>query len=96
MLTSEQIESGIQLRPVSQLCREMLGKRVSPSTVWRWVKRGNQGGAVKLQAVNVLGKWHCTTQQLADFFNANTVAAMDTAPPAEDITDDQLVAQGLL
>lgn len=82
------------LRPVSLIARDRLGKRPSPATVWRWCKRGVRGG-VKLEAVNVSGSWHTTAEAFAEFLRRQTAQAL--APrESEGATDEALEAAGLL
>ncbi|HWL11124.1 MAG TPA: helix-turn-helix domain-containing protein [Planctomicrobium sp.] len=95
MITGNEIDDGLRLEPVNRLCERLLGKRLSPATVWRWIKRGLKGG--KLEAVSVQGKWYCTAEALADFLNRQTEANLHTAEPTQaEASDEQLRAAGLL
>ena len=90
-MASIDLESA-SLRPVSLIARERTGKRPSPATVWRWCKKGIRGG-VKLEAVNIFGSWHTTSEAFAEFLRAQTAVAM--AEPS-GCTDDELRSVGLL
>lgn len=74
------------------------GTAVSPSTVWRWVRKGING--VKLQVWYVGAKPHTTPQALQQFFDE--VTAKRLASIAQDnpqlltASDAELVAAGLL
>lgn len=91
-----------QLRPVSQVAEELTGCRPSPSTIWRWVRKGVVGG-VKLSATRYLGKWHCKLTDFQRFLERETAAVLEadtddrpvgsSAPPANEV---ELRAAGLL
>lgn len=59
-----------QLRPVHDVIRERIGKRVSPATLWRWRLKGVNG--VRLECVRVGGTWYTTNDAFADFLIAQT------------------------
>jgi hypothetical protein len=65
------------LIPIGDLTKKRLGKRVLPTTIWRWRLKGVKAGGVtiKLEAVRVAGVWHTTTAAFADFIAAQTAAA---------------------
>ena len=79
-----------RLRPVVALVEELVGKRPSPSTCWRWARRGTQR-AGRLPCVKVLGTLHTTRADLLKWLNAGT-----TIPPREVASDEDLRAAGLL
>jgi len=91
--TTIDLETATDLRPVSLIARNLTGKRPSPSTVWRWVKRGNRGG--KLDAVMIGGSWHTTPGAFAAFVSRQTAAAF-TETSSVDASDATLAAAGLL
>jgi hypothetical protein len=89
------------LLPIQDLCRERFGKRVSPTTIWRWVRKGSRGN--KLEAVLICGRWHTSSEAFAAFLdrhsNADVVPephSRGRKPAVNDITDEQLRALGLL
>ena len=83
------------LRPVAALAYEHTGRRVSPSTIWRWVRRGVRGG--RLQAYFILGRWHTTPAEFSDFVDRQSAAMLTPRTRDVDATDDeQLRAAGLL
>lgn len=83
------------LRPVWIVARDRTGKRPSPATVWRWVRKGIRGG--RLEAVFLQGVWQTTPAAFADFIRRQTAAALNTPPDAPVIAnDDALRAVGLL
>jgi len=83
------------LRPVWIVARDRTGRRPSPATVWRWVRKGVRGG--RLEAVFLQGVWHTTSAAFADFIRRQTAAALNL-PPNEPViaSDDALRAVGLL
>lgn len=93
MLSGDTIRNGIGLEPVQTLCRRVIGKRVSPATLWRWVRRGTRAG--RLEAVHVNGTWYTTADAFADFVNRQTAAQLGESARSVDI-DDELRAAGLL
>ncbi|WP_437203491.1 DUF1580 domain-containing protein [Planctomicrobium sp. SH664] len=94
MVSAIAVRDGVQLEPVNSICKRIIGKRVAPSTLWRWIKTGIRGG--KLEAVHVNGTWHCTAEAFADFINRQTAAQFAAREHSEDVTDEQLRAEGLL
>ena len=98
MVCASELNDGINYQPVQQFCKKNLGKRVSPGTIWRWVRKGTKGG--KLEAVHINGTWHCTAEQFADFINRQTAAKLtDTSEHSQEkhsASDDALRAEGLL
>jgi Protein of unknown function (DUF1580) len=71
--------------PVSQTPKRLRGRRVHPSTVWRWVQRGLRGH--KLETIKVGGVTCTSEAALLRFFSALT----KTPPPspAKDDADRQ-------
>lgn len=95
MVTTKDISNGVKLRPVQEHCRRIFGKRVAPSTIWRWIKVGVKGG--KLEAVNVGGKWLCSDEAFANFINSQTEANIEPEKRKNDsVSNEQLRAAGLL
>ena len=56
------------------------GKRIHPSTAWRWVLRGIRG--IKLESVLIGGRRHTSLEKLDAFFAATTAAAGASLPPS--------------
>jgi hypothetical protein len=59
-----------QLRPVNDVIKARLGKRISPPTLWRWRLKGVNG--VKLECLRVGGHWVTTDAAFAEFLRAQT------------------------
>ncbi|WP_437206615.1 DUF1580 domain-containing protein [Planctomicrobium sp. SH664] len=96
-ITASAIDNGLRLVAVNELCLRVLGKRVSPATLWRWIKKGVRGG--HLDAVQIAGRWCCSVQAFADFINRQTAANLSGEPDSErncSDSDDALRAAGLL
>ncbi len=68
------------LIPVRQIAKERTGKTISPSCLWRWIRKGIRG--CRLEAVHHSGAWHTTTAAWGRFIAGQTAAAMgaDAAP----------------
>lgn len=85
---------------VTAEAKRRTGKRPSPATVWRWVKKGVRG--VRLEAVQLFGAWHTTRAAFGRFIAAQTAAALpiadsDDAPADRSPeTAAKLKAAGLL
>lgn len=75
-----------ELIPVLDLVQQRLGRRLAPSTTWRWITKGVQvrGTAVKLQAVRVGGTWCTSRPAFADFLRRQTSAALHPAEQASE------------
>jgi len=90
------------LIPIGDLTKKRLGKRVSPSTIWRWRLKGVKAGGVtiKLEAVRVAGVWHTTKAAFAAFIAAQTTAAnaAHQTKPSErsESTERRLAKAGLV
>ena len=88
------------LIPVQALCRERLGKRVAPATLWRWVRKGCRG--VRLDAVRAAGTWCTTRAAFAQFLRDQTAAALTTDEVEDHVSERsaaierRLKAAGLL
>jgi hypothetical protein len=67
------------LRPVNEIIKARLGKRVCSSTLWRWRLKGVNG--VRLECVRVGGLWATTAEAFARFLDAQTAALQ----PADNI-----------
>lgn len=68
------------LRPVNEIVKARLGKRVSPATLWRWIRKGTRGA--RLEVVYVAGCWCTTEGAFGEFLRQQTANALgDDAPP---------------
>jgi hypothetical protein len=91
-----------QLRPVNDVIKARLGKRISPATLWRWRLKGVNG--VKLECLRVGGHWVTSDALFIEFLRAQTRNALEacrvapTAIPAERTPEKirRLKAAGLL
>jgi hypothetical protein len=85
------------LIPIQTHCKQVLGHRVAPATIWRWTRRGARG--VVLDAVFAGGRWCCTRAAFDEFIDAQTSARL-SPPPQPDSSDrdvdEQLRQAGLL
>lgn len=88
------LENSTDVRPVAHVAEKLSGKRPSPATVWRWVRKGVRGG--KLEAVFLRGVWQTTPAAFADFIRRQTAAALAPSAPDVDASDDALKAMGIL
>jgi hypothetical protein len=59
-----------ELRPLSEVIRARIGRRISPATLWRWRLKGVNG--VRLECVRVGGYWFTTNAAFAEFLAAQT------------------------
>lgn len=72
---SAQINAAVdQLRPVNEVVRAHLGRRVSPPTLWRWRLKGVNGA--RLECLRVGGIWVTTDAAFAEFLRAQTENAL--------------------
>ena len=82
-LTQEQLLSLAQAARLFPPAR--LGRPVSPSTVWRWIRRGVRiegGGVVRLEAVRLSGRWLTSREAIGRFAAAQTpVGSAETPAP---------------
>lgn len=88
-----------ELRPVSQICNKVDGRRPNPTTVWRWIVKGLRGGEVKLQASMSSGRWYTTEAAYRRFLFDQTEAALqarDKNHEEVDADDEALRNEGLL
>ena len=83
------------LEHVATVAKRRTGQRPHPSSIWRWVKKGLQGGSIRLAAIYHGGYWQTTDAAFDAFLKAQTEAALSQAP-ADDVSDDELRAAGLL
>jgi hypothetical protein len=58
------------LRPLNEVIKARLGKRISPATLWRWRLKGVNG--VRLECLRVGGCWVTTHAAFAEFLRAQT------------------------
>jgi hypothetical protein len=84
------------LEHVATIATRRMGKRPSPATIWRWVRRGNRHGTVKLTAVCYAGYWATTEAALDQFLADQTAAALREDEFAGADGDAELRAAGLL
>jgi len=63
-----------ELRPVMDVIKRRLGKRISPPTLWRWRLKGVNGA--KLDCVRVGGSWFTTEAAFAEFLRTQTQNAL--------------------
>lgn len=88
------------LIPVQQICKDRMGKRMSPATLWRWRTKGCDG--VKLEAVKVGCTWFTTAAAFATFIQRQTEAATTAKhgpfepQPRSDAMASRLRETGLL
>lgn len=78
------------------------GKRVNPSTMWRWIHKGLEGldgDRIKLAVTYVGCRPYVTRQGITDFFEAVTEARLARHQRAldlqVDVTADELESAGL-
>ncbi|WP_437231056.1 DUF1580 domain-containing protein [Planctomicrobium sp. SH661] len=83
------------LQPVATIAKQITGHRPSPPTVTRWIRLG-VGGGIKLPAIYHCGKWMTTPEAFTQFLTQQTAARMATSETADDATDADLIAAGLL
>ena len=86
--------SGV-LSHVAMIAKQRTGRKPSPATIWRWCKKGLRGGSIRLQAIYHGGYWQTTDAAFNEFLKRQTDAALSQAP-ADDVSDDELRAAGLL
>lgn len=91
------------LRPVNEIIKARLGKRISPATLWRWRLKGVNG--VRLQCLRLGGVWVTSDAAFGEFLRAQTENALAACtggqlnqPPAERSPEKirRLKAAGLL
>jgi len=79
--------------PLRETPKRMKGRRVHPSTVWRWVQRGVRGH--KLETIRI-GGITCTSEKaLARFFAALSNANSSKAKPINDAARQAAVEREL-
>lgn len=88
-----------QLRPVVDVAAQVLGKRPSKPTIWRWCRKGNRGE--RLEAAFISNKWRTTRAAFIRFLERQTAAQLEepkarVPKPVCDASDEVLVAEGLL
>lgn len=62
------------LVPVRTIAKQRLGKTISPSCQWRWVRQSVRGH--RLEAVQVMGVWYTTPAAFAAFIVGQTKNAL--------------------
>ncbi len=62
------------LRPVGEIIKARLGKRISPTTLWRWRLKGVNG--VRLQCLRLGGSWVTSEAAFGEFLRAQTENAL--------------------
>ncbi len=78
---------------IREACKA-LPRRPSPSTVWRWTRKGANG--VRLEAVCIGSEWFTTREAFREFVEAQTSAVLRESADSEADLDQKLVQQGLL
>ena len=80
-----------RLEPVAKLAERMIGKRISPATVWRWCLKGCKVGdsRIRLEAVKCAGQWHSTPAALAAFIRAQTASLLKQNEEARVVRDER-------
>jgi hypothetical protein len=76
-----------ELRPVNEIIKARLGKRISPATLWRWRLKGVNG--VRLECLRLGGCWVTSDAAFSEFLRTQTAnalaactgGAVDDAPP---------------
>ena len=74
-----------ELRPISEICYRLTGKRPAPQTIWRWRHEGCRG--VKLEAVKFSGAWRTSAKAFAAFIAGQTQAANDACTAETGATE---------
>lgn len=71
------------LRPIGEVVKARLGKRISPATLWRWRLKGVNG--VRLQCLRLGGSWLTSDAAFGEFLRAQTrnVLAACAGPTAD-------------
>ena len=98
-VSPDHLETG-RLAPVAEIALQRTGRRPSPSTVWRWCRRGTRAGL--LPATFVYGCWCTTAAAFAAWLDAGTAATLRGRESSEDSSDraggddEALRAAGLL
>lgn len=86
------------LRPINSVVEEVIGRRISPASSWRWRTKGVRG--VRLACYFVAGQWCTTADALREFIHRSSEAGMppDSASVEErdTVTARRLEAAGLL
>ena len=88
------------LLPVADVIRQRLGRRVGPTTRWRWQTKGINGA--RLECIRCGGRWMTTHVAFGEFLRVQTAncqpAPLGTDAPAErtPATQKKLAAAGLL
>jgi hypothetical protein len=88
------------LRPVAAIVRARLGKRVNPSTIWRWRLHGVAG--VRLECVYVAGIWCSTEAAFGEFIRQTSqakgapVSSGSNATRRRQVARKQAIAAGLV
>ncbi len=89
------------LQPLLPLLAQMLGKRPSPATLWRWHKVGIKVGddRVRLEAKRVGGQLYGSVEAVERFIQAQNPPIADSTEESEDRSPDmeqKLQAAGML
>jgi hypothetical protein len=67
------------LVPAHELIQSQLGRRIAPSSLWRWYRKGV--GGVKLRLTKIGGRIFCTRADFAAFVQQQN--KRDGSPPTE-------------
>lgn len=87
------------LVPVHRLIEQTIGRRVSPPTVWRWIKHGILIGdrRVKLKAVKVGRSVYSKPEWMREFIEAQSgYVNEDSKEERDSIREKELQDAGLL
>jgi hypothetical protein len=92
-----------KLIPVNKAVSDLSGKRVNPSTIFRWMTKGLEGldgSRIRLQVWFVGRQPHTTHAAIRAFLDAVTTARLErsrrTQQRTAEVTDAELDAAGLL
>jgi hypothetical protein len=92
-----------RLIPVNKAVSDLSGKRVNPSTIFRWITKGLEGldgNRIRLQVWYVGRQPHTTHAAIRTFLDAVTAARLErsrrTQQGIAEVTNAELDAAGLL
>ncbi len=88
---------------VNKAVSDLAGKRVNPSTIFRWITKGLEGldgSRIKLQVWYVGRQPHTTHAAIRTFLDSVTAARLErsrrTQQRTAEVTDEELDSAGLL
>lgn len=88
------------LQEVRTLAKSAFQTRISPATLYRWIRQGANGS--RLEAVKIGRKWFTTPDRFRHFVELQTATATRTTDTTtdegvvRDVSDDELRACGLI